>query len=109
MGSWWSGRRRDASERLGPKIAYVFDEDVNIYNDERVKWAIAWRYNVALIASPQKETRTRLWSNKLLSGAVWPNPQAAATDWYKLIYRREILCRRIMTSVPMVRCTTNSR
>ena len=49
MGSWWSGRRRDASERLAPKIAYVFDEDVNIYNDEGVKWAIAWRYNVALI------------------------------------------------------------
>ena len=49
MGSWWFGRRRDASERLAPKIAYVFDEDVNIYNDEGVKWAIAWRYNVALI------------------------------------------------------------
>jgi hypothetical protein len=45
VGSWWSGRRRDASERLGPKIAHVFDEDVNIYNAECVKWAIAWRYN----------------------------------------------------------------
>ena len=50
MGSWCSGRRRDASERLGPKIAYVFAEAVNISNDERVKWAIAWRYN------PEKET-----------------------------------------------------
>ena len=48
MGSWWSGRRRDASERLGPKIAYVFDEDVNIDNDEHGKGAIAWRYNVAI-------------------------------------------------------------
>jgi hypothetical protein len=41
VGSWWSGRRRDTSERLGPRIAYVFDEDVNIYHDERVTWAIA--------------------------------------------------------------------
>jgi len=65
VGSWCSGRRRDASERLGPQIAYVFDEDVTIDNDERVKWAIAWRYNVALIGSPQKETRTGLWSKKL--------------------------------------------
>jgi hypothetical protein len=48
VGSRCSGRRRDASERLGPKIAYVFDEAVNIYNDERGKWAIAWRYNVAI-------------------------------------------------------------
>jgi 4-hydroxy-3-polyprenylbenzoate decarboxylase len=28
-----------------PKIAYVFDEDVDIYDDARVKWAQAWRYN----------------------------------------------------------------
>jgi 4-hydroxy-3-polyprenylbenzoate decarboxylase len=28
-----------------PKIAYVFDEDVDIYDDERVKWATAWRFN----------------------------------------------------------------
>ena len=28
-----------------PKIAYVFDEDVDIYDDGRVKWAQAWRYN----------------------------------------------------------------
>jgi 4-hydroxy-3-polyprenylbenzoate decarboxylase len=28
-----------------PKIAYVFDEDIDIYDDEQVKWAQAWRYN----------------------------------------------------------------
>jgi UbiD family decarboxylase len=28
-----------------PKIAYVFDEDIDIYDDARVKWAQAWRYN----------------------------------------------------------------
>ena len=28
-----------------PKIAYVFDEDVDVYDDARVKWAQAWRYN----------------------------------------------------------------
>ena len=28
-----------------PKLAYVFDEDVDIYDDERVKWAQAWRLN----------------------------------------------------------------
>lgn len=33
------------SRQWMPKIAYVFDEDVDIYNDERVKWAMAWRYN----------------------------------------------------------------
>jgi 4-hydroxy-3-polyprenylbenzoate decarboxylase len=27
-----------------PKIAMVFDEDVDIWNDERVKWAMALRY-----------------------------------------------------------------
>ena len=30
-----------------PKIAYVFDEDVDIHDDARVKWAQAWRYNPA--------------------------------------------------------------
>jgi 4-hydroxy-3-polyprenylbenzoate decarboxylase len=45
----------DAKQALGlmltgsrqwmPKVAYVFDEDVDIYNEERVKWAQAWRYN----------------------------------------------------------------
>jgi hypothetical protein len=57
VGSWCSGRRRDASERLGPKIAYVFDEAVNIYNDERVKWAIAWRYNYVM-----EPSAIRRWS-----------------------------------------------
>jgi len=33
------------SRQWMPKIAYVFDEDIDIYNDDRVKWAIAWRYN----------------------------------------------------------------
>jgi len=28
-----------------PKVAYVFDEDVDIYNPERVMWAQAWRFN----------------------------------------------------------------
>jgi 4-hydroxy-3-polyprenylbenzoate decarboxylase len=28
-----------------PKIAYVFDVEVDIYDDARVKWAQAWRYN----------------------------------------------------------------
>jgi 3-polyprenyl-4-hydroxybenzoate decarboxylase len=28
-----------------PKLTYVFDDDVDIYNDECVKWAQAWRYN----------------------------------------------------------------
>jgi UbiD family decarboxylase len=35
------------SRQWMPKIAYVFDEDVDIYNDERVKWAQAWRFNPA--------------------------------------------------------------
>jgi 4-hydroxy-3-polyprenylbenzoate decarboxylase len=30
-----------------PKVAYVFDEDVDIRDDERVKWAQAWRYDPA--------------------------------------------------------------
>ena len=29
------------------KGAYVFDEDVDIFEDERVKWAEAWRFNPA--------------------------------------------------------------
>lgn len=28
-----------------PKIAYVFDEDIDIFDPERVMWAQAWRYN----------------------------------------------------------------
>jgi UbiD family decarboxylase len=35
------------SRQWMPKIAYVFDEDVDIYDDERVKWAQAWRFNPA--------------------------------------------------------------
>ncbi len=47
----------DAKQALGimltgsrqwmPKTAWVFDEDIDIYNDERVKWAQAWRFNPA--------------------------------------------------------------
>jgi UbiD family decarboxylase len=33
------------SRQWMPKVAYVFDDDVDIYNDERVKWAQAWRFN----------------------------------------------------------------
>ncbi len=33
------------SRQWMPKTAYVFDEDIDIYNDERVKWAQAWRFN----------------------------------------------------------------
>ena len=33
-----------SSRQWMPKIAYVFDEDVDIYDDERVKWALAWRF-----------------------------------------------------------------
>ena len=33
------------SRQWMPKTAYVFDEDIDIYNDERVKWAQAWRMN----------------------------------------------------------------
>ncbi len=32
------------SRQWMPKTAYVFDEDIDIYNDERVKWAQAWRF-----------------------------------------------------------------
>src|SRR5260370_1495252 len=45
----------DAKQALGtmltachhqfPKIAYVFDEDIDLYDDEQVKWAQAWRYH----------------------------------------------------------------
>jgi len=45
----------DAKQALGimltcsrqwlPKIAYVFDEDVDIFDDDRVKWALAWRFD----------------------------------------------------------------
>jgi 4-hydroxy-3-polyprenylbenzoate decarboxylase len=33
------------SRQWMPKVAYVFDDDIDIYNDERVKWAQAWRYD----------------------------------------------------------------
>ena len=35
------------SRQWMPKLAYVFDEDIDIYDDERVKWAQAWRLNPA--------------------------------------------------------------
>jgi UbiD family decarboxylase len=38
------------SRQWFPKLAYVFDEDIDIFDDDRVKWAMAWRYN------PQKDT-----------------------------------------------------
>jgi hypothetical protein len=31
------------SRQWMPKVAYVFDDDVDIYSEERVKWAQAWR------------------------------------------------------------------
>ncbi len=33
-----------------PKIAYVFDEDVDIFDEHRVMWALAWRFD------PKKDT-----------------------------------------------------
>ena len=33
------------SRQWMPKTAYVFDLDIDIYSDERVKWAQAWRFN----------------------------------------------------------------
>ncbi len=33
------------SRQWMPKIAYVFDDDVDIRNEERVSWALAWRHN----------------------------------------------------------------
>ncbi len=38
------------SRQWFPKLAYVFDEDVDIFDDDRVKWAMAWRY------APAKDT-----------------------------------------------------
>ena len=38
------------SRQWFPKLAYVFDEDVDIFDEDRVKWALAWRYD------PQKDT-----------------------------------------------------
>jgi UbiD family decarboxylase len=34
-----------ATRQYMPKLAYVFDEDVDIFDEDRVKWAQAWRYN----------------------------------------------------------------
>ena len=34
-----------ASRQWFPKIAYVFDDDIDIFNDTRVKWAMASRYD----------------------------------------------------------------
>jgi UbiD family decarboxylase len=34
-----------AGRQQMPKLAYVFDDDIDIHDDERVKWAQAWRYN----------------------------------------------------------------
>jgi UbiD family decarboxylase len=34
-----------ANRSYMPKLAYVFDQDVDIFDDERVKWAQVWRYN----------------------------------------------------------------
>jgi UbiD family decarboxylase len=34
-----------ATRQWMPKLAYVFDEDVDIFDDDRVKWAQAYRYN----------------------------------------------------------------
>jgi 4-hydroxy-3-polyprenylbenzoate decarboxylase len=33
------------SHQYFPKVAYVFDQDIDIYDEEQVKWAQAWRYN----------------------------------------------------------------
>jgi 4-hydroxy-3-polyprenylbenzoate decarboxylase len=38
------------SRQWMPKLAYVFDEDVDIRNSERVQWALAWRFN------PERDT-----------------------------------------------------
>lgn len=45
----------DAKQTLGlmltcsrqwfPKLAFVFDEDIDVFDDDQVKWAMAWRYN----------------------------------------------------------------
>ena len=36
-----------SSRQWFPKIAYVFDEDIDIFDDNRVKWALAWRFHPA--------------------------------------------------------------
>ncbi len=34
-----------SSRQWFPKMAYVFDEDIDIFDENRVKWALAWRFN----------------------------------------------------------------
>ena len=34
-----------SSKMAIPKIAYVFDEDVDIWDDNQVKWALAFRFD----------------------------------------------------------------
>jgi 4-hydroxy-3-polyprenylbenzoate decarboxylase len=34
-----------SSRQWFPKLAYVFDEDIDIFDDNRVKWALAWRFH----------------------------------------------------------------
>jgi UbiD family decarboxylase len=34
-----------ANRSYMPKLAYVFDEDTDIFDDEKVTWAQAWKYN----------------------------------------------------------------
>lgn len=34
-----------SSRQWFPKIAYVFDDDIDIFDDNRVKWAFAWRFH----------------------------------------------------------------
>jgi UbiD family decarboxylase len=34
-----------SSKMAIPKIAYVFDEDVDIWDDNEVKWAMAFRFD----------------------------------------------------------------
>lgn len=55
----------DAKQTLGlmltcsrqwfPKWAFVFDEDIDIYDDEQVKWAMSWRFNpqIDLVVIPE--------------------------------------------------------
>src|SRR5260370_16825598 len=33
------------SHQQFPKVAYVFDEDIDVYDEEQVKWGQAFRYN----------------------------------------------------------------
>jgi 4-hydroxy-3-polyprenylbenzoate decarboxylase len=46
------------SRQWMPKFAYVFDDDVDIYNDERVKWAQVWRFNAqtGIVTLPGQNT-----------------------------------------------------